>query len=302
MVNVTIPLSEFLKLYQQDTECEVSAPGEIEGLGYVASWVIRDLVEDVAGRKGTGFRGVVFDDTTGTFLASTTTKYRRPAWLENYLQLRDKYCRFPGCRKAARRCDIDHVRAYTKGGPTAPCNLHCLCRHHHRLKQDPRWGFTYLDGYAVWTSPTGHVYISEPHDWRDGPPPNPNNLPPDQPPDQPPDNPPDTPPDDPPEPPSDGWPEVPFDGWPDPPPDDWPDPPPDGWPGAPPDDWPGAPPDVSPDQSVDPPGNRGATPACRYDGRARPGLLLNERAQPVAEGLHPRATERLCRWPREAVV
>jgi hypothetical protein len=60
-------------------------------------------------------------------------------------------------------CDIDHTVAYP-AGPTHASNLKCLCRAHHLLK-------TFFDGWTdaqlpnatiVWTSPTGHVYTTEP--------------------------------------------------------------------------------------------------------------------------------------------
>jgi hypothetical protein len=51
------------------------------------------------------------------------------------------------------------------------CNLQCLCRHHHRLKQNPAWRVRYHNGTSQWTAPTGHTYTSWPHDWRDPNPP-----------------------------------------------------------------------------------------------------------------------------------
>jgi Domain of unknown function (DUF222) len=179
VVNVDIPLSEFLKLFQDNTSdpgtgaetstCQDTAPGEVEGFGYVADWVIRDLVQDAAGHPGTAFRGVIYDDTTGAFIAATSLKHRLPAALAEHIKLRDRQCRFPGCRQPARRCDVDHVKAWHLGGETAECNLECLCRHHHRLKQSPAWCIRLQHGIATWTARTGHQWISEPHDYSDGP-------------------------------------------------------------------------------------------------------------------------------------
>ena len=53
--------------------------------------------------------------------------------LDRFVKLRDRRCRFPGCRARARTCDLDHRRAWPHG-PTAHHNLCCLCEHHHRLK------------------------------------------------------------------------------------------------------------------------------------------------------------------------
>jgi hypothetical protein len=143
-------------------------PGEIDGLTYPA-WVIRDLVQKAAGRKGTAFRGVIYDDETGAFIAATALTYRLPAPIAEHVRLRDRICRMPGCRQPARRCDVDHVHAWHKGGATTECNLQCLCRRHHRLKQNPAWRIRYQDGYATWTAPNGHEYVSAPHDYGNDP-------------------------------------------------------------------------------------------------------------------------------------
>ena len=85
------------------------------------------------------------------------------AELDRFVRLRDKRCRFPGCRARARLCDLDHRRAWPAGS-TAHHNLCCLCEHHHRLKhQAPGWRFSQADdgGLAV-TMPNGEVRVSHP--------------------------------------------------------------------------------------------------------------------------------------------
>ncbi|MCW2623077.1 MAG: hypothetical protein JWL64_2679, partial [Frankiales bacterium] len=67
-------------------------------------------------------------------------------------------CTFPGCPVSAARCDLDHVTAWAKGGPTTVSNLQSLCRHHHRLKHDG-WQVTHTDHgtTTTWTSPRRQV-------------------------------------------------------------------------------------------------------------------------------------------------
>ena len=70
---------------------------------------------------------VMFPD--GTLRPDTVT----PADLERYVRTRDRTCTFPGCRRRAALCDLDHITPWDDGGTTSAWNLHCLCRRHHRL-------------------------------------------------------------------------------------------------------------------------------------------------------------------------
>jgi hypothetical protein len=82
------------------------------------------------------------------------------------VRCRDLTCRFPGCDKPAQLCDLDHTVAYPVG-PTHPSNLKCLCRFHHLVKTFwsgvGGWRDRQLaDGTIIWTSPTGHAYVTYP--------------------------------------------------------------------------------------------------------------------------------------------
>jgi hypothetical protein len=61
--------------------------------------------------------------------------YRVPANMRRLIENRDRRCGFPGCRRPVRHCDADHTIPYHRGGPTCPCNVAMVCRHHHSLKQ-----------------------------------------------------------------------------------------------------------------------------------------------------------------------
>ena len=55
--------------------------------------------------------------------------------------------------------DLDHVTAYTDGGPTTPSNLAPLCRRHHRLKTHSAWTYHRTGPLSfLWTSPLGIDY------------------------------------------------------------------------------------------------------------------------------------------------
>jgi hypothetical protein len=89
--------------------------------------------------------------------------YTPDAELDRFVRLRDRRCRFPGCRARARTGDLDHRREWPDGATTHD-NLVCLCRHHHRLKhQAPGWRFDEGDdGDLAITMPSGEVLTSSP--------------------------------------------------------------------------------------------------------------------------------------------
>lgn len=95
---------------------------------------------------------------------AATDEHDPGAELDRFVRLRDRRCRFPGCRARARVCDLDHRREWPHG-PTTHRNLCCLCEHHHRLKhQAPGWRFEDPDedGSLVVTTPGGEVRVSHP--------------------------------------------------------------------------------------------------------------------------------------------
>ncbi|OMH36666.1 hypothetical protein BGP79_12720 [Tersicoccus sp. Bi-70] len=75
-------------------------------------------------------------------LVTTGRLYRIPAAVRRALQVRDGTCRFPGCRRNAAGCDLDHVTAWADGGTSEPSNLAHLCRKHHVLKHHAGWTVT----------------------------------------------------------------------------------------------------------------------------------------------------------------
>ncbi|MFI7064174.1 DUF222 domain-containing protein [Kribbella sp. NPDC050124] len=90
-------------------------------------------------------------------------KYSPTAAVDRYVRLRDRTCQFPGCNRPAEFADVDHRTAFAEGGRTTTDNLHCLCRHHHRLKHQGGWTITpNPDRTTTWTSPTGRAYRTPP--------------------------------------------------------------------------------------------------------------------------------------------
>ncbi len=85
--------------------------------------------------------------------------YRPPDGLAHLIKIRQRTCSFPGCRRAARFCDLDHSLAYDKGGITCECNLSPLCRRHHRAKQTFGWHLVQTEpGHMTWQLPHNRSY------------------------------------------------------------------------------------------------------------------------------------------------
>ena len=93
-----------------------------------------------------------------------TEGYRPGSALDRYLRVRDRRCRFPGCRRPVPRSgELDHDRPWP-GGPTSAGNLVGYCTPHHRGKhQAPGWRHELAaDGTLTVTAPTGLRATSTP--------------------------------------------------------------------------------------------------------------------------------------------
>lgn len=133
-----------------------SAPATLAGHG--------PIDRDTAKRLTAGAPGwdrVLTHPITGAVLA--VDRYRPTEELRRFLRVRDEHCRFPGCRTAARRSDIDHTHDAASGGLTREDNLAHLCRRHHMLKHSSTWTVKQVGGGVLeWTSPTQRTYVDSP--------------------------------------------------------------------------------------------------------------------------------------------
>jgi hypothetical protein len=60
--------------------------------------------------------------------------------------------------------DFEHATPYNKGGKTCACNAGTVSRACHQVKQSTGWNLTQPQpGRHQWITPTGRVYIQEPH-------------------------------------------------------------------------------------------------------------------------------------------
>ncbi|PTT16203.1 HNH endonuclease, partial [Microbacterium sp. HMWF026] len=116
-----------------------------------------DTARRLAGESATWTR-LLTHPLTGVPLALDRTSYRVTAALRRWLGVTSPTCIFPGCGRAARACDIDHLTAWSDGGTTDADNLEPECRPHHRLRHETKWTPVRDpdSGDVRWRSPLGH--------------------------------------------------------------------------------------------------------------------------------------------------
>jgi hypothetical protein len=132
---------------------------EIPGIGVIGGDVVAGILE----KFDTRIARVLLDERTGVVIETGVDTYRPSAAMRRFVQRRDGTCRFPGCRRNARRCEPDHVIPFSRGGPTAIWNLSSICKHHHRVKHEANWALTMSrDGQCTWTDPFGRQYATHP--------------------------------------------------------------------------------------------------------------------------------------------
>ena len=186
VIHLTMPLSAWTRLTDN--------PGEVAGHGPVDADTSRELAEVLSGDSATRWcltvtgadgravghacarRGPASGEPAIRWAAALRGRmrvlehescsharqapgYLAPVSLRHLIQVRQGRCSFPGCRRAARRCDLDHTVPFDKGGLTCECNLSPLCRRHHRAKQVPGWQLTQdQPGHLTWRLPSGRSY------------------------------------------------------------------------------------------------------------------------------------------------
>ncbi|OBH55079.1 HNH endonuclease signature motif containing protein [Mycobacterium sp. E2479] len=142
---------------EQTVYANGAEPGYLEGYGVIDAEQVRQLAAAAS--------VLIANPVTSPVEA---LRYQPPAALERAIRFRDLTCRFPGCSRPAKVCDLDHTipfnhRDPAAGGRTTAENLKCLCRQHHRLKTFGGWRDRQLaDGTVVWTSPSGRTYRTSP--------------------------------------------------------------------------------------------------------------------------------------------
>lgn len=158
-VGVVLSLNTLLGLDNQ--------PARLAGHGAIDAEKAREL----AFAEGSLWYRIIADPLTGYALHHDRRTYRPPIALADHVKTRNPRCVFPGCRRPAQRCEIDHTTRFPDG-LTNHDNLGPLCRFHHMLKHSGiGWILTQpIAGTFVWKSPSGTIYVVTPEQYLDPPP------------------------------------------------------------------------------------------------------------------------------------
>jgi hypothetical protein len=149
-VGVVIPMMTLLGLSEE--------PATLDGYGPIDADTARKLTAHAP-----SFYRLLTHPVSSTMLDVDRASYRPPADLKRWLAFRDGTCRFYGCGRSARTCDIDHTERWATGGTTSADNLAHLSKRHHTLKDESRWKVEQRPGgILTWTSPTGATWDSDP--------------------------------------------------------------------------------------------------------------------------------------------
>ncbi|ANN22003.1 hypothetical protein SD37_24295 [Amycolatopsis orientalis] len=134
-------------------------PAELAGHGHIPA----ELGRHIASGPNTLLRRIITDPLSGQVLDLGRDRYRPTAGLGEFVRVRDRECRRPGCHRPAQACDLDHSVPWQFGGHTDATDLIDLCRRDHRLKDEPGWTYRLDgDGTLIITTPTGRSYDSAP--------------------------------------------------------------------------------------------------------------------------------------------
>ncbi|TFD57477.1 HNH endonuclease [Cryobacterium sp. Hh7] len=150
LVNVTVPVLTLMGLSDE--------PGTLDGFGPIDAETARRVAATAK-----SFTRILIHPETSVVLSVGKTRYKVPADLKKWLEIRDGTCRFPGCTRQARHSEVDHTHDWQYNGETRWDNLAHLCKRGHRLKTESGWDVQQgNDGILHWISPAGKHYATHP--------------------------------------------------------------------------------------------------------------------------------------------
>ncbi|WP_075850495.1 HNH endonuclease signature motif containing protein [Saccharomonospora sp. CUA-673] len=160
---VTVPQSAAMVYLHMpiDTALSMSETGaSIDGIGPIPAAYAREIMTNPKSL----WRKVLCDPATGNPVDLGRSSYRPNSTIRKLVEVRDRMCVVPWCRRPARHCDFDHHHEWAiDQGSTSTSNAAPRCRRHHRLKNAPGWIHSYdpTHGTSSVTTPLGVTYTDK---------------------------------------------------------------------------------------------------------------------------------------------
>jgi hypothetical protein len=153
-INVTVAMTTLLGLNEN--------PGELSGYGAITAEHARELAQNATWRR-------IITDDTGKLLETNRKRHLSPDLID-YIKMRDRSCRQPGCSVRAERSEIDHTIRREHHGVNSPDNTAALCRFHNLMRERSDWNLEQpMEGTLVFTSPAGRSYVTTPEPYEPAP-------------------------------------------------------------------------------------------------------------------------------------
>lgn len=132
-------------------------PAELAGHGPIPAAVARQIVSG----PDTTVRRIITDPLDGQVLELGKKHYQLTAGAEEFIRVRDRECRQPGCARPAQNCRIETTSPAKGESPQNGDDLVSYCSRHRLLKNRPSWRYEVQSDGTLWvTTPAGEVHTS----------------------------------------------------------------------------------------------------------------------------------------------
>ncbi|MGW5717127.1 DUF222 domain-containing protein [Amycolatopsis sp. NPDC003865] len=133
-------------------------PAALAGRGPIAASTARRILSG----SDTTIRRVLTDPRTGQVIELSPTRYPLDPAHDEFIRVRDRECRQPGCTRPAQNCGVEPTRAHGEVKEAADQPV-TYCTRHRKLKSQPGWDYEVTSGGTVnVATPAGRVHSTEP--------------------------------------------------------------------------------------------------------------------------------------------
>ncbi|SEF37068.1 protein of unknown function [Amycolatopsis pretoriensis] len=133
-------------------------PAALAGRGPIAASMARRIISG----SDTTIRRVLTDPRSGKVIELSPTRYPLDPAHDEFIRVRDRECRQPGCTRPAQNCGVEPTRAHGEAEEAADQPV-TYCTRHRRLKSQPGWDYEVTpNGTVNVATPAGRVHSTEP--------------------------------------------------------------------------------------------------------------------------------------------